>query len=98
MTSAEQALAAIKVIHPDLAILDLVMPDMDGIELLHRLREQLPALPTLLVTGWPYDRRVTAFLEASDTAYLAKPIDFDRLCDQIACLAGPARRPSASGV
>ena len=51
VTSAEHSLAAIKVIRPDMAILDLVMPDMDGIELLHRLRAQLPALPTLLVTG-----------------------------------------------
>jgi len=81
-----------------MAILDLVMPDMDGIELPHRLRERLPALPTLLVTGWPYDQRVIAFLAANNTAYLAKPINFDRLCDQIACLAGPARRPTDGGV
>jgi len=99
VTSAEEALAAIKAAPPDVAILDLVMPHMDGLELLHRLRERLPALPTILVTGWPYDdQRVAAFLEVTATAYLTKPIDFEHLCDQIAYLAGPVRRESPEGV
>jgi len=96
--SGSEALAMLATLRPDVAILDLVMPHMNGLELLHYLRQRLPALPAILTTGWPYDQRVAAFLEQKATAYLAKPIDVGGLLQILTRLTNSARLPSPDGV
>jgi PAS domain S-box-containing protein len=63
----------------DLAILDLNMPGMDGLETFSRLRGLRPDLPALLVTGFA-DERVGAALKAFDNLrVLKKPFDLNEL-------------------
>jgi CheY-like chemotaxis protein len=75
---------------PDLVLLDLMMPGMDGYETLRRLR-QLPrgaALPVLVVTASPdpdLDEKVAA---AGGNGYLRKPVGLDKLAQAVERLAG----------
>ncbi len=50
-TSGAEALRRIEVDRPDVAVIDVMMPEMDGIELLRELRARYPALPVIAMTG-----------------------------------------------
>ncbi len=47
----ETALKMLRLNQPDMAIVDVCMPDMDGMELLERIKELAPDLPVVLITG-----------------------------------------------
>ncbi|HWQ56936.1 MAG TPA: LytTR family DNA-binding domain-containing protein [Bryobacteraceae bacterium] len=77
-----EAVEMIQKVEPDLAFLDIHMPGLDGMGVVHRLREQDAALPHFIfITA--YDQyAVEAFrLEAMD--YLLKPVDKARLAETI---------------
>jgi CheY-like chemotaxis protein len=80
----------------DLAILDMTMPEMDGVELARALREKRPALARVLFTS--LGRREAAETECLFAAYLGKPLHqsqlFDTLVAQLA--AGQEERKPAS--
>jgi len=63
---------------PELIVLDLLMPVMDGYELLEKLREraELRAVPVVVVTGQSYDGRL-----AGSVGYMRKPIRLDQIVD-----------------
>jgi adenylate cyclase len=73
----EEALAAVKAHEPDLILLDVMMPKLDGIEVCRRLRNDktLPFIAIILVTAKADSRDVVAGLEAGADEYLPKPID-----------------------
>ncbi|MBM3265507.1 MAG: response regulator [candidate division Zixibacteria bacterium] len=62
---------------PDLAILDLVMPGADGIELLGRFVKQTPQIPVVLNTAYPVYRN--NYLTWSADAYVIKSSDLSEL-------------------
>lgn len=53
--TAGDALLAIPALDPELVIVDVGLPDMSGLELLRRLRHQLPELPILVISGQDED-------------------------------------------
>ena len=63
----------------DLLITDIRMPDMNGIRLLEAVRQLLPALPVLLMTGYTDFDLVVEGLKQRAFDLLFKPIDFDQL-------------------
>ncbi len=68
---------------PDLAVLDLVLPDCDGVTLLSDLRAARPELRAIMVTGHTDPRSVVAAMRSGALDYLSKPVDpevFMRLC------------------
>lgn len=69
------ALASLRDARPDAVILDVMLPDGSGLELLRTLRESYPFLPVLMLSarGEPLDRILGLELGADD--YLAKPCD-----------------------
>ncbi len=62
---------------PDLILLDIMMPKMDGIEVCRRLKgdRSLPFIPVILVTAKAEVEDVVAGLEAGGDEYLTKPVD-----------------------
>jgi DNA-binding NarL/FixJ family response regulator len=53
--TAGEALSALATLQPNLVIVDVGLPDMSGLELLRRLREQTPELPILVISGQDED-------------------------------------------
>lgn len=72
-----EALDKVAECRPDLMILDLMMPRLDGLGVCKRLRAQPETadLAIILLSGNSQDRAVTAGLRAGANAYLMKPID-----------------------
>ena len=73
----EEALAAAREQLPDLILLDVMMPKIDGIEVCRRLKADgsLPFMPIILVTAKSDVRDVIAGLDAGADEYLTKPVD-----------------------
>src|SRR5437660_6774678 len=73
----EEALTIASEKQPDLILLDVMMPRMDGIEVCRRLRSDpsLPFTPIILVTAKSDPKDVVAGLEAGGDEYLTKPVD-----------------------
>ncbi len=64
---------------PDLVVTDLRMPQMDGMELLARLREQDRELPVVVATAFGEVATAVAAMRAGADDYLTKPLDIDAL-------------------
>lgn len=77
--------------HYDVAILDLGLPDGDGIEVCHRLRERGQATPVLMLTARDGLSDKVAGLDAGADDYLTKPFDYPELTARVRALL---RRPS----
>ena len=81
----EQALARVRETLPDLILLDIMMPKIDGLEVVRRLKAdaRLPFIPVILVTAKASPQDVVAGLDAGGDDYLAKPIDHGALVARV---------------
>ena len=85
-----QALALLAHVQPEVALLDIGMPGLDGYEVARRVR-QGPlgrAITLIAVTGWGQDRDKTQAHQAGFDHHFSKPVDPERLCRLLR--AGPA--------
>jgi len=90
--NASQALAAVVQKNPDVILLDVRMPGVDGISLLKSLREMGVATPIFVMTGYDSTQVALEALESGATGYLPKPFDLIHLDRLIAHALGS--RPS----
>lgn len=67
----------------DLVILDMRMPDMDGMTVLERVHEKWPALKVMLVTGYASDGILQATQALGAVGVLEKPYDPDTLASTV---------------
>jgi two-component system response regulator RegA len=74
-SDGEEALALTATWHPDMAVIDLKMPGMNGLELLTQLRKQCAAIQVVVLTGWGSITNATAAMRAGAENYLTKPAD-----------------------
>ena len=74
----------------DVAILDLKMEDMDGIEVLKVFKKMDPEMPVIMLTGHGSETAAREGLEFGAFAYLTKPCDLEELIQKIreACQRG----------
>jgi two-component system KDP operon response regulator KdpE len=85
--------------HPDLVILDLGLPDLDGVEVITRLRAWTP-VPVIVLSGRVGSHDKVAALDAGADDYVTKPFSVDELLARIRVVtrrqSDPARAPSVT--
>ena len=77
-TNGEEALRAVATEHPDIIILDLGLPDIDGVEVTRRLREWTQ-IPIIIVSVREQEKDKIAALDAGADDYLTKPFGVGEL-------------------
>jgi CheY-like chemotaxis protein len=91
--SAQAALAMVESERPAVLISDIGMPDVDGFELLRRVRrlgaQRGGAVPAIALTAFTRQQDRVNALQAGFTAYVAKPVDAADLIATVAALVAP---------
>ena len=91
-SDGESALAVVQEQAPEVVVLDLRMPGMDGIETLRRIKRHRPDTRVVMLTGHgSVDAGVDA-LRAAAFDFLLKPVGPDQLVEVILAAAAPERR------
>lgn len=67
----------------NLALIDIRLPDMDGIELLTALKDTIPKMIKIIVTGYPSLENAIKAVNKGADGYILKPVDMDRLVSTI---------------
>ncbi len=83
---AEDGQAAIKLcgkLHPDVILMDMMMPDMDGATATRKIREQFPKVQVIVLTSFKEEELVKNALEAGAIGYLLKDVSADDLVKAI---------------
>ncbi|MCV7191851.1 response regulator transcription factor [Mycolicibacterium brumae] len=75
----QSAISAARAVRPDAVVLDLMLPDMGGLEVLSRLRAQHPGLPVLLLTAKDALEDRIAGLTAGGDDYVTKPFSLEEV-------------------
>ena len=81
-SGGEDALARAEEIRPDIVLLDIVMPDLDGIEVMRQLRERRP-VPVILLTAKASTADKAKGLDLGADDYIAKPFHPDELAARV---------------
>ncbi|MFZ7111181.1 MAG: response regulator [Desulfatiglandales bacterium] len=80
---AESALNMVKEDEPEVMILDLKMPGIDGIEVLRRVKETNPEIEVIILTGHGSEADRSICMELGAFAYLQKPVNIDVLSEML---------------
>ncbi|MCB2190898.1 MAG: response regulator [Deltaproteobacteria bacterium] len=75
----EQALKMVAEDEPEVLVLDLKMPGIDGIEVLKRIKSDYPKVEVIILTGHGSQRDMEMCMDLGAFAYLEKPVDIDKL-------------------
>lgn len=77
------ALIKVKKLRPDIVLLDIAMPQMQGDEALPLIHEVDPNIAVIIVSGYASEREARELLAQGAYDFLTKPIDMKYLCDVI---------------
>jgi two-component system, NtrC family, response regulator HydG len=67
----------------NVALLDIKLPDMEGVELLRLMKDNIPRTRKIMVTGYPSMQNAVGALNKNADAYLLKPVDVERLLNTV---------------
>jgi two-component system, NarL family, response regulator DevR len=102
--SVAEALARGPAVRPDVAVVDMRLPDGDGADLVRQLRERLPAVRCLVLSSYADEDAIAAALAAGAAGYVVKQVRGADLVSAVHTVAaggnlanGPGRRPRTNG-
>jgi CheY-like chemotaxis protein len=96
-SNGREAVELVERLKPDLVVMDIEMPVMDGIEATRVLRQRLPALPVIAISGHDYEERVLEIRSAGADDYVRKARLEEELPTVAASLVSTViRRPQRS--
>ena len=87
-TEEEEALDYARSNEVDLAILDIKLKKMSGVEILEELRKIIPSIKVIMLTGYPTMETARESLKLGASEYCVKPIDKDELEEKVASIFG----------
>lgn len=94
--NGKEGLAKAGALKPDVIFLDMIMPDMNGIEVLRELRagDETSDIPVLVVSGKFFDKEISDLFtqEKNFREFISKPVDFAYLQKKVEALLGPGGR------
>jgi len=98
--SSTGALSMIQAEDPDVVLLDIMMPDVSGLEVVRFMRREpgLQKIPVVIVSAKTLPEDIRTGLEAGATAYLTKPVDMNRLRETVASVIRAVENPAAEPV
>ena len=79
-------------VRPDAVVMDIEMPELDGVEATRRLQAELPGVPVIAISGHDYEERVLEIREAGAVDYVRKARVDQELADVLASLLDSAQR------
>ena len=77
--SGKEAIEKTQQTNYNIALLDIRLPDMEGIELLKMMKDGVPRTRKIMVTGYPSMQNAIGALNKNADAYLLKPVDVEKL-------------------
>ncbi|TDD84792.1 response regulator transcription factor [Actinomadura darangshiensis] len=86
----EQAVAMVGDLRPDVVLMDLRMPRVDGVEATRRIKESHPDVGIVVLTTYADDESIFAALRAGARGYLTKDADADEIARAVAAVRGGA--------
>ena len=98
--SSTSALAEIRAGKPDVVLLDIMMPDVSGLEVVRFMRREpdMQRVPVVIVSAKTLPEDIRTGLEAGATAYLTKPVDMGGLRRTVAQVIREAENPNAEPI
>ena len=81
--NGEEAVRLTAQLKPDIVVMDVAMPDVNGIEATKRIKALCPATAVLALSAYDYDQYIFALLEAGAAGYLLKDVSGQELTDAI---------------
>lgn len=81
--SGKEALEAVREQVPDVALMDLIMPEMDGVEATRRLKEVSPRTQVIVLTSYHQDEHIFPAIRAGALSYLLKDIEPAALAEAV---------------
>jgi len=99
-TGGAEAVSKCVALRPDVVLMDLVMPEVDGAEATRRIKEACPEVQVIALTSYKEDDLVQGALKAGALSYLLKNVTADELADAIrkAHAGRPTLAPEAAQV
>ncbi len=67
----------------NVALLDIRLPDMEGVELLKLMKDTVPRTRKIMVTGYPSMQNAIGALNKNADAYLVKPVEIEKLLNTV---------------
>lgn len=83
-----EAIEQYKLSNPDLVIMDITMPDMDGITALKEIKKINPAVKVLMCSAMGQQAKVVEAIEAGASTFIVKPFDNDKFVATVKGLLG----------
>ena len=80
----------------DLVVTDVVMPGIDGFDLLRRVKATYPGVTVIVLTGYARKQSISDFLLYGADEYLSKPFQVPALLEAVAKVSGGGKHPAAS--
>ena len=74
-TGGKEALQKIEVNQPDVILMDLIMPEMDGVEVIREINTRWPAVKVIALTSFTEEKHITAAMDAGASGYLLKDVE-----------------------
>jgi len=98
--SSTGALSVIRVENPNVVLLDIMMPDVSGLEVLRFMQREpgLQQIPVVIVSAKTLPEDIRTGLEAGATVYLTKPVDINKLRMTVAQVIRESENPNVGPI